>query len=36
MKYITFHNGIKMPMLGFGVYQIKREECQQKVIEAIQ
>ena len=24
MKYITLNNGVKMPQLGFGVYQIHR------------
>ena len=36
MEYVTLNNGVKMPMLGFGVYQIKKEECKQKVIEAIE
>lgn len=36
MEYKTLNNGVIMPMLGFGVYQIKKEECEQKVIEAIQ
>lgn len=36
MKYVTLNNGVKMPMLGYGVYQIKKEDCQKCVIEAIQ
>lgn len=35
MEYVTLNNGIKMPTLGFGVYQIKKDECKQCVIEAI-
>lgn len=36
MEYVTLNNGVKMPILGFGVYKIKKEECEQKVIEAIE
>lgn len=36
MKYATLNNGIKMPMLGFGVYQITDEKvCEEAVLEAI-
>lgn len=24
MEYITLNNGIKMPMLGYGVYQVTK------------
>ena len=27
MEYVTLNNGIKMPILGFGVYQIRNSEC---------
>lgn len=27
MQYVTLANGVKMPQLGFGVYQISKEEC---------
>jgi diketogulonate reductase-like aldo/keto reductase len=37
MKKITLNNGLEMPILGFGVYQMKDlEECEQSVYEAIQ
>lgn len=37
MKTITLNNGLKMPILGFGVYQITdAKECEQSVIDAIQ
>lgn len=37
MIYHTLNNGIKMPALGFGVYQITdQNECRQAVINAIQ
>lgn len=36
MEYVTLNNGVKMPMLGFGVYQIKDpKECEQAVVDAI-
>lgn len=36
MEYITLNNGIKMPILGFGVYQLTDEkETEQIVTEAI-
>lgn len=28
-------NSVKMPKLGFGVYQISKEECKQAVLDAI-
>lgn len=37
MEYVTLNNGVKMPILGFGVYQITDpEECEQAVVDAIQ
>src|SRR5512140_3078601 len=34
---VTLNNGVKMPLLGFGVFQIRdAEECEQSVVEAIQ
>lgn len=36
MEYITLNNGVKMPMLGYGVYQISQPECEQCVREAIE
>ena len=36
MKYVTLNNGIAMPILGFGVFQIPDPaECERAVIEAI-
>jgi 2,5-diketo-D-gluconate reductase A len=33
---VTLHNGIKMPILGFGVYQITDlEQCEQNVYDAL-
>lgn len=36
MEYITLNNGIKMPQLGYGVYQVSNEECERCVLEAIE
>ena len=36
MEYITLNNGIKMPAVGFGVFQITdKEECIKTVLDAI-
>lgn len=36
MEYITLNNGVKMPKLGFGVYQIRDlDECERVVSDAI-
>ena len=35
MEYVTLNNGIKMPILGFGVYQVSKEECERCVLDAI-
>ncbi|MBC8987979.1 aldo/keto reductase [Pedobacter sp. N36a] len=35
MKNITLNNGLEMPILGYGVYQISPEECEKNVSEAI-
>lgn len=31
MDYITLSNGMKMPQLGYGVYQVTQEECERCV-----
>lgn len=37
MDYITLNNGIKMPLLGFGVFQVPdAKQCEQAVLDAIQ
>lgn len=35
MEYVTLNNGVKMPVLGYGVYQVTPEECEQCVTDAI-
>lgn len=37
MKTITLQNGVEMPVLGFGVFQINDQEvCERSVVEAIE
>lgn len=35
MEYVTLNNGVKMPILGYGVYQISKQDCKQCVLNAI-
>ena len=35
MEYVTLNNGVKMPRLGYGVYQVTKEECEACVLDAI-
>ena len=35
MEYKTLNNGVKMPMLGYGVYQVAPEECARCVLDAL-
>lgn len=35
MNYVTLANGVKMPMLGYGVYQVTKDECEKCVLDAI-
>ncbi|MGE8164602.1 hypothetical protein ACQKRQ_31225 [Paraburkholderia sp. NPDC080076] len=36
MQQVTLSNGVDMPILGFGVYQIRdHDECERYVIDAI-
>ena len=32
---VTLNNGVKMPKLGFGVFQITKEDCERCVLDAI-
>ncbi len=36
MDYITLKNGVKMPQLGYGVYQVGKEECVRCVKDALE
>lgn len=35
MDYVTLSNGVKMPILGYGVYQVTKDECERCVLDAI-
>ena len=36
MEYVTLNNGIKMPKLGYGVYQTALEDTKRCVLDAIE
>ena len=36
MEYVTLANGVKMPQLGYGVYQVTKEECERCVLDALE
>ena len=35
MEYISLNNGVTMPILGYGVYQVTKEECERCVLDAL-
>lgn len=35
MDYVTLSNGVKMPQLGYGVYQVTQNECERCVSDAL-
>lgn len=35
MEYVTLANGVKMPQLGYGVYQVTKDECERCVADAL-
>ena len=35
MEYVTLSNSVKMPILGYGVYQVTQEECERCVMDAL-
>ncbi len=36
MQYVTLSNGVNMPQLGYGVYQVTKEECERCVTDALE
>ena len=36
MKYVTLTNGIKTPIIGYGVYQVSKDECERCVLDALE
>ena len=35
MTYVTLNNGLKMPQVGYGVYQVEPAEAERCVLDAI-
>ena len=35
MNYVTLNNGVKMPQMGYGVFQVNPQECERCVLDAI-
>lgn len=35
MEYVQLNNGLKMPVLGYGVYQVTKDECERCVQDAL-
>ena len=35
MDYVVLSNGVKMPQLGYGVYQVTKDECEECVLNAL-
>ena len=35
METVTLRNGVEMPVLGYGVYQVTQEECERCVLDAL-
>lgn len=35
MEYVTLYNGVQMPILGYGVYQVGKDEAERCVLDAL-
>ncbi len=35
MEYVTLSNGVRIPQLGYGVYQVSKDECERCVLDAL-
>ena len=35
MEFTTLYNGVRMPMLGYGVYQVTKDECERCILDAL-
>ena len=35
MKTVTLNNGVVMPQIGYGVYQVSPAECERSVADAL-
>ena len=36
MEYVKLANGVEMPILGYGVYQVTKDECERCVSDALE
>lgn len=36
MEYKVLANGVKLPMVGFGVFQVDEQVCEQAVLDALE
>ena len=36
MEFVTLSNGVKMPKIGYGVYQVNPTECERCVLDALE
>lgn len=36
MEYVMLSNGVRMPILGYGVYQVTQNECERCVLDALE
>ncbi len=36
MEYATLNNGVRMPRVGYGVYQVTSEECKRCVLDDLE
>ena len=36
MDFVTLSNGVRMPQLGYGVYQVTQDECERCVLDALE
>lgn len=35
MEYVKLNNGVRMPQIGYGVYQVTKDECERCVLDAL-
>lgn len=35
MEYVKLANGVEMPILGYGVYQVTKDECERCFSDAL-
>lgn len=35
MEYVKLYNGVQMPIMGYGVYQVLKKECERSDLDAL-